>query len=105
LVRLLQESEELAGAVFTHFLVSGLRGGADVDGDGRVTLSELYTYAYRKTLMRTGTGVALQHPAMTLDTSGTGEIVLTRPSTASAFLEVPGGADRYLVFACRPLQL
>ena len=54
-----QESEELAGAVFTHYVISGLRGGADTDGDGRVTLAELYSYTYRQTMLRTGTGVAL----------------------------------------------
>jgi uncharacterized caspase-like protein len=53
-----QESEELAGAIFTHFLISGLRGGADVDGDGRVTLAELYSYTYRRTLLRTGSAPA-----------------------------------------------
>jgi hypothetical protein len=29
-----QESAELSGAVFTHFLISGLRGGADAAGRG-----------------------------------------------------------------------
>jgi hypothetical protein len=94
-----QESEELAGAVFTHFVVSGLRGIADTDGDGRVTLAELYAYAYRRTLMRTGTGAAPQHPDVAWQTGGAGEIVITRPAAAAAALDVPGGADRYLVFA------
>jgi len=94
-----QESEEYAGAVFTHFLISGLRGGADADHDGRVTLTEIYSYAYRRTVLRTGTGLALQHPAFAAELAGTGEVILTRPERASATLEVPPGADRYLVFA------
>jgi hypothetical protein len=94
-----QESEELAGAVFTHYFLSGLRGAADADGDGRVTLSELYGYIYRQTVFRTGAAAMLQHPALQIDLSGTGEVVLTRPSEAKAFLEVPAGADRYLIFA------
>ena len=94
-----QESEELAGAVFTHFLISGLRGGADVDGDGRVTLAELYTYTYRRTLLRTGSAALLQHPALQMSLAGAGEVVLSRPSVASASVEVPRGGDRYLVFA------
>lgn len=93
-----QESDELAGAVFTHFLISGLRGGADVDGDGRVTLAELYSFAYRRTLMRSGSATVVQHPALQLNLAGAGEVVLTRPSAASATLEVPRGNDRYLVF-------
>jgi hypothetical protein len=73
-----QESESLGGAIFTHYLMSGLRGGADRDRDGRVTLAELYSYAYGKTLLRTGTGAALQHPAMALAVAGAGDIVLRR---------------------------
>jgi hypothetical protein len=94
-----QESEELAGAVFTHFLVSGLRGAADGDGDGQVSLDELYRYVFRRTLMRTGGGAALQHPAIDSRLAGAGEVVLTRVAAAGATLSVPGGAERYLVFA------
>jgi Caspase domain len=94
-----QESEELAGAVFTHFLLSGLRGAADADGDGRVTLAELYAYAYRRTLLRTGTGAVLQHPSALIDLQGAGEVVLSSLLVASSSLEMPGGADRYLVFS------
>ena len=41
-----QESRALAGSVFTHHLVSGLRGAADEDGDHQVTVTEAYHYAY-----------------------------------------------------------
>ena len=94
-----QESEELGSAVFTHFLVSGLRGAADSDGDGQVTLAELYGYAYRKTLLRTGLGAAAQHPSLELELAGAGELVLSRLAKASGFVELPAGADRYLVFS------
>jgi hypothetical protein len=94
-----QESDELGASVFTHFLASGLRGDADADADGRVTLSELYSYVHRRTLLRTGVGPALQHPAATIDVTGAGEIILSQPAAAGAFLAVPGGADRYLVFS------
>ena len=94
-----QESDELSGAVFTHFLLSGMRGAADTDGDGRVTLSELYSYAYRRTLLRSGAGPVLQHPTLTADLSGAGEVIVTRPAKASATIEFPTGPERYLVFA------
>lgn len=94
-----QESEELGGAVFTHFLLSGLRGAADVDGDGRVTLAELYAYAYRRTLLRSGVGPALQHPTMATELAGAGEVVLTQPARAATTIEVPPGRERYIVFA------
>ena len=94
-----QESDELGGAVFTHFLVSGLRGAADADRDGRVTLSELYAYTYRATLLRTTSAPILQHPSVQMNLAGAGEVVLTTPSGAPAFLEVPRGSERYLVFS------
>ncbi len=94
-----QESDQMAGAIFTHFLLSGLRGAADQDGDGRVTLSELYAYAYRRTLLRTGGSALLQHPSAVIDLRGAGEVVLSTLAAASASLEMPGGADRYQVFS------
>jgi hypothetical protein len=94
-----QESEELAGAVFTHFLLSGLRGAADADGDRRVTFAELYAYSYRSTLLRTGSATVLQHPSLDVTLAGAGEVVLSRTAAAAAFIETPGGGDHYLVFA------
>ena len=44
------EGDKVIGTVenslFTHFLVKGLQGEADSDGDGRITIDELYDYAY-----------------------------------------------------------
>jgi len=94
-----QESEELEGAVFTHFLVSGLRGAADADADGGVTLSELYSYTFRRTLLRSGTAQVLQHPELAVNLSGAGEVVLSRPKLASATLDVPANPGRYLIFS------
>ena len=37
---------ETENSLFTHFLVKGLEGAADDDGDGRITIDELYDYAY-----------------------------------------------------------
>jgi hypothetical protein len=39
--------------LFTHFLVEGLEGEADQDGDGRITVDELYDYAYEKVKLAT----------------------------------------------------
>ena len=94
-----QESEELEGAIFTHFLISGLRGAADMDADGGITLNELYSYAFRRTLMRSGTAQVLQHPELAVDLSGAGEVVLTRPKLAAATLDVPANPGRYLIFS------
>ena len=34
-----QESDRIRASYFTHYLVSGLRGAADLSGDGRITLN------------------------------------------------------------------
>jgi hypothetical protein len=96
-----QESDELHGALFTHYWVSGLRGAADANGDGRVTLAESYDFAYSQTLFRSvrGSGV-LQHPAATFALSQAAPVVLTQTFGNATRLEFPQLADaRYLVYA------
>jgi len=39
---------ETDNSLFTHFLVKGLEGEADLDGDGSIAVDELYDYAYEK---------------------------------------------------------
>ncbi|MBN2716022.1 MAG: caspase family protein [Deltaproteobacteria bacterium] len=85
-----QESDELEGSVFTHNLVTGLRGAADSDANGRVSLFEAYDYAYNNTLVATAdTRVGQQHVTLETDMKGTGETVLTWPAKASARLLLP----------------
>ena len=73
-----QESSTLGGSFFTHALVSGLRGAADVTGDGRVTLDEAYRFAFQETLARTETSVGgAQHANFDIQLTGAGELVLT----------------------------
>lgn len=40
-------------SLFTHYLVEGLRGSADIDGDGRITVDNLYDYVYAKVKLAT----------------------------------------------------
>lgn len=73
-----QESDELRGSFFTHHMLSGLRGGADVDSNGLVTLAELYRYSYHHTLTAShGVTAAVQHPEMSISLEGEGELVIT----------------------------
>jgi hypothetical protein len=73
-----QESDRISGSYFTHSLVAGLRGAADSVGNGRVTLNELYRFAYAETLARTETSVfGAQHPSYDIQLTGTGDPVLT----------------------------
>jgi hypothetical protein len=73
-----QESGELDGSVFTHHLISGLRGAGDKDGNGVVTLSEAYAHVYARTLAATVPSLwGAQHPSYDYHLSGTGDLVLT----------------------------
>ncbi|HVY38977.1 MAG TPA: caspase family protein [Polyangia bacterium] len=99
-----QESSRLEGSFFTHHLVSGLRGAADQNADGRVTLAESYAYAYAQTLSSTSTTLlGPQHPSYQYDLAGAGELVLTELGRAQAALSLPVGApgDLLMVFDAR----
>lgn len=77
-----QESDRLRGSFFTHHLVNALRGAADRDRDGRVTLGEAYAYTYTQTLRSSGQTLALQHPTYAWEMKGRGDLVLARVSQA-----------------------
>lgn len=96
-----QEWEALGGGLFTHHLLSGLRGAADRDGNGRVTLFEAYSHAYEHTLSASTTARAgSQHPAHEIDLRGKGDVTLTRPGgRQSALAFAPGTSGRYIVTA------
>jgi hypothetical protein len=84
-----QESARLRGSFFTHFLVTGLRGAADVDSDQRVTLQEAYRFAFAETLQRTEVTLGgPQHAAYDIQLVGRGDLVLTDLRDASARLSI-----------------
>lgn len=74
-----QESDRLRGSFFTHHLLNGLRGAADQDGDGKVTLNEAYAYTYAQTIRSSGETMTLQHPTYSWDLKGRGALVLSEP--------------------------
>jgi len=95
-----QESDEIKSSFFTHYLVSGLVGAADVNHDGKVTLEEAYHYTYESTLRASSRTLAgAQHPSFRYDLHGQGELVLTTvgadPGNRGLF-EFPEGRS-YLV--------
>ncbi len=75
-----QESDQLRGSFFTHHLLNALRGAADHDDDGKVTLTEAYGYTYAQTLRSSGQTVVLQHPTYSWEVKGRGELVLSTPA-------------------------
>ena len=95
-----QEADALGGSVFTHYVLSGLRGDADVSGDARVTLTELYSYTYRRSVVRTGSRFPrAQHPTIALDLHGHGDPVLSDLGRARATLVLPSAlTGEFLVY-------
>lgn len=84
-----QESDRIGGSFFTHYLVTGLRGAADGDGDRRVTLDEAYRFAFDETLARTEASLGgAQHAAYDIQLTGTGDLVFTDLRKTSAKLEI-----------------
>jgi hypothetical protein len=65
------EKDELNHGVFTYYLLEGLRGKADVDGDGVITVDEVYRYVSTKVPQATGQD---QHPVRKGE--ATGQIIL-----------------------------
>lgn len=95
-----EEWDSLKGSLFTHHLLTGLRGDADVEGDGRVSLSEAYAYAYRRTVA--GAAGPGQHPAYAWELAGTGELILTEPKIARSALLFPAQVSGRYVVASQP---
>jgi hypothetical protein len=88
-----QESDEIGGSYFSHYLVSGLRGDADRSRDRRVTLSEAYAYAYARTVADTAESAAgAQHPTFSYDFQGNADLVLTDFANRHEGIYVPGPA-------------
>jgi Caspase domain len=91
-----QESDELQGAVFTHYWLSGLSGAADADGDRRVTLHESYTYAFNQTIFRTSQSAGIaQRPALDEQLKESAPLVLTEIDARSARVSMPQGEDAH----------
>lgn len=95
-----QESDELRGSFFTHFLTSGLLGAADANQDGLVVLKELYRHAYDSTIRASSsTAVGVQHPTFRYELGGQGDFVMSwlRSGPRRAHVRLPAGAS-YLLF-------
>ena len=84
-----QESDEIESSYFTNAMITGLRGAADTSGDNKVTLNELYSYAFNDTLSKTEASKAgPQHPNFNITLVGSGDLILSDISTAEAMLSL-----------------
>jgi hypothetical protein len=88
-----QESAAIGGSFFTHHFELGLRGAADADGDGQVTLAEAFRYtSVRTTSGTSATEAGPQHPTYDIRMSGRGDVVLADLRRAEATLRLPPDA-------------
>ena len=82
-----QESDLIQSSYFTHALITGLRGAADSSGDNKVSLNELYHYAFNETLSQTEQStIGTQHPSYDITLVGSGDLILSDISTAESIL-------------------
>jgi hypothetical protein len=89
-----QESDAIGASWFTHHLASGLLGGADTTGDGRVTLSEAYAYAYARTVGSTASSAGgVQHPVFLYELGGAGDVVLADLTPVAGGLVFPAAGE------------
>jgi len=58
------ELAELGHGIFTYYLVQGLKGAADLNRDGIVTLQELYEYVEQQVTQKSRAVGGNQHPVM-----------------------------------------
>jgi hypothetical protein len=94
-----QESDVIGSSFFSHHLMSGLRGPADASGDGAVTATEAYDYAYRLTVRETeGTSTGTQHPTFLYALEGEGDVPLTVIGLGRARVELAGAVAGTVLF-------
>lgn len=94
-----QESDRLRGSFFSHHLINALRGAADRNGDGQITLSETFEYTRTQTLRSSSQTRSLQHPTFAYDLKGRSDLVLTTvgaPMSGGSSLRL-SAAGNYLV--------
>lgn len=78
------ESDRLQGSFFTHHFLNALRGIADFNEDGKVSLHESFTYAYHQTLRSSSSTLSLQHPTLDTRLRGKGDLTLSTPEIAKS---------------------
>ncbi len=72
------ELAELGHGIFTYYLVQGLKGAADLNRDGIVTLQELYEYVEQQVARKSRAVGGNQHPVMKGELEGVLPLVKVR---------------------------
>ena len=86
-----QESKELRGSLFTHYLLTAIRGAGDADRDGKVSLWEAYIHTQASLRRRQATrNQSVQTPEFDLDLRGSENVILTRLDLGQSLLTLKG---------------
>lgn len=88
-----QESAEVGGGFFTHYLHTALLGAADYNRDGEVSLEEAKSYVHGETVFGTRDTPGSQTPGYDTDMVGSGQFTLTTLEEANSYLAFQGGLD------------
>jgi uncharacterized caspase-like protein len=72
------ELPELGHGIFTHYLVQGLKGAADLNKDGIITVQELYEYVEQQVSAKSRSVGGNQHPVMKGEMEGALPLVRVR---------------------------
>ena len=72
------ELPELGHGIFTYYLVEGLKGAADLNKDGIITVQELYEYVEQKVSAKSRSVGGNQHPVMKGEMEGALPLVRVR---------------------------
>jgi len=97
-----QAFEGDSGGVFTVHFGTGLRGAADADGDGQVTIGEAYGYAYAQTLRSTlAASTGPQHARFQYRLEGRRDAVLTRLVDGARLTLRSQSDGAYVIFDAR----
>ncbi len=95
------DEEALGKSIFTHYLLEALKGAADKDSNGIVTIEEAYDYVYQQTKNRTRGrqhpqfegGVEGAFPVSYVGPTGTRLKLVTDPPGVNAYVKTKSGFE------------
>jgi hypothetical protein len=96
------EVPELGGSLFTNYLVSGLYGQADINGDGLVSVDEIYQYVYREvTLQNLTLPNVSQRPEFLVNLKGRGALILAEVERTTMAVQIQPDIVGQIVLALK----
>ncbi len=83
------EAEAIGGSIFTHHFVAGLRGAADGNADGEVSVAEVFAYARELTVRDSALLTSTpQHPSYHFNLRGREDLPLSRTAASPVTVSI-----------------